>query len=158
MNIEDSIKLFNETYPKLLKEDEELTKRIVSIFEKKLDEIRPIIRLMKDNHLYFFHPELSDDIKNSHGVILGRSSKNAYEIYVFGGMNVFLQKIDAYNDKVLDNAAVPFQQFFRICDLNFAIKGIEYVKNYLQDLLETFQNKNDEKRSFIEKYDHSHLE
>lgn len=150
MSIEESITLFNDSYPALTKEKDELIKQITSIFEKKLDEIRPIINLMKEKDLYFFHPDLKN-LSTTHGVILGRNRNNNSEIYVFNG-NHFLQKVDAHNDKVLDSASIPIRNFFRLCDLDFAINGIDHVRNYLPTLLVTLENQNTEKRTFVEKY------
>lgn len=151
MNIQESLDLFKEAYPALVHEGTELDKRIVSIFENKLNEILPIVQVMKENRMFFFHPNLNNELKTSHGVIIGRNRDNNSVLYVYNG-KYFVQKVDAYNDKVLEEAAMPLSNFFSYCDLDFAIKGIDYVKRYLGTFLESIEDELAKKKVFIENY------
>jgi hypothetical protein len=152
MNVEESVEQFRKIYPGLMKEEEALSNQITLVFEKKIEEIRPIIDLMKEKHIYFFHPDLGENIRSSHGVILGRNNRNNAEIYVADGRVHFLKKVDGYNNKVLDEHAIGYPGFFQMCDLEFAIKGIEYVRNYLPTLLDKIKNKNSQRKLFLDEH------
>lgn len=152
MNIQESINLFKQEYPALVKEGEDLNQQILSVFEKKLDEITPIISLMKEHDFYFFHPELDKEIKTTHGVILGRNLRNHSELFVFNGSQKLIIRVNSYDDKTSDGSPLSLKYFFQICDLDFAIKGINHVKNYLPELLKELKSTISTKSDFVQKY------
>lgn len=152
MHVQESINRYLETYPKLEEERAELDRKIYTIISSKLAQVAPVIKLMREQNLYFYHPRLGEDVRTLHGAILGLSRRNPNQLYVFTGSGNLVFKVDTYDDTLVDDVKIPINSFLMHWDLEFVMESIEYLATYLDKALEKMQRTNLQRKQFIERY------
>lgn len=136
----DTLKLaedFNETFKSLIKEDKKVRAEVALKLAKRIEKIWPIVNAMKENKVYFKHPDI--DVKTVHGIIVGKDYRNHSYIYVCKEMGV-VHKVDIHDDEVTEGV-MYLNEFLQAANLDFAVGGIAETENSPTKIIDEIQQR-----------------
>lgn len=150
MSIQDEIAAFGAEFKTVRDELDIVENKLVDAFESKMLEIRPIVQYCKSQGFRFHHPDLDPEIWTTVGPILGRSYRDRNEVYVYAGKTPLIHQV-MMHDRESASAVDPmsFRTFFCNCNLDFALRGIEYTRNCFPRIIEEIKNDIATKMKFI---------
>lgn len=151
MSIEESVTRFNDEFPSLVEEENQLTHQVFESVQKKLTELKPIIDIMRERGYYFTHPSLNDRLKTTNGMIIGRNIHDNSEIYTVSKNLHFVDKVNGYSGEVEDSVML-LEHFLKVCDIEFLSIGIAHIEGFLETALDSMSKRNEKKRQFIEHF------
>jgi hypothetical protein len=138
MNYEQLAQKFDGEFQQIYTVEKDLRVKVIVEIIKKIDEIWPVVQVLKKNNVYFTHPELHD-VKTIHGVIIGVNHKNFSEIYVSYDKH-YVYKVHPHDD-TLDKTGILINRFLEHANLDFAYKGIISAMNRPNEVLNGIEEK-----------------
>jgi hypothetical protein len=138
VNVNKIVEQFNDQFKKMVNEEKELRVKIGALLVKKVEDIWPIVEALKENNVYFTHPDLGDT-KTLHGIIVGKNYKNHSEIYVCKTKDTVC-KVDTHDDKT-EGSPMSLKSFLEVANLDLAVNGIEQTANRPTEVIDDIQHK-----------------
>ncbi len=147
-NVVKKIESYSSTREELNKRRSAAIERFIVEFNMLYNDVLPIIKYMQEEKMYFFHPDLGNDVKSIHGPILGKGGPHG-TIFIHDGL--FARLVNYGDDTLANSQPIHINKYIDFCDRKMAYRGLNSLYNYLDGLLRLVEEEADDIEDLTQK-------
>ncbi|SFQ06783.1 hypothetical protein SAMN05421670_0813 [Psychrobacillus psychrotolerans] len=137
----------NEILNSLVKETITLNGQLGQIFKNRIDELKPVIEVLRKNNYYFKYPDNECEGMSTRGPIIDYNN-NHYFVYSIDEDSVY--KVNNFNTD--SSEKIHFSNFIKQWDFEKAMNGLNYVLELQERFAEIHKKNQIDMRALIDKY------